>query len=437
MTLPCPCARLPGGPTTARSLTQVEAEERAALIDGRRYDIAVDMRGLLEGRTVGGDSTIDVRCREPGASTFVDCAAEVRSATLNGATSTVDTVADGRMPLPDLAGDNVLVVASAQSDTGRGAASSAPSTRPTSSSTSGRSFEPDAARRVWACFDQPDLKAPHGFIVIARELDGLSNRAPGRVSRPRGRRRGLWTFPDTPPLSTYVVVVNAGPFDELREQRGGHGLGLYCRQSLRRYLDRDADELFSSPSRGWRSSASSSASRSRRSATTRSSCPTWAARWRTGAASPGPTPCSTGAARPTRSAQRGATVLLHEMAHMWFGDLVTMRWWDDLWLNEAFASWAADLGRGDATELHRCLGDVPGRVELTATAPTWAPPPTRSGPTVPDVAQAMANFDAITYAKGQSVLKQLVGVRRRGARSSRACAPTSATTPGATPASTT
>ena len=104
-----------------------------------------------------------------------------------------------------------------------------------------------------------------------------------------------------------------------------------------------------------------------------------------------------------------ASVLLHEMAHMWFGDLVTMQWWDDLWLNEAFASWAATWGASSATRVHRRLGDVPGAVQARrATRWTWAPRRHPIRGDVPDVAQAMANFDAITYIKGESVLKQLV-----------------------------
>ncbi len=180
------------------SLTQAEAAERAALIDVQRYDIAVDMRGLLDGDTLESVSTITFTCREPGAATFLDCVADVRWATLNDRPLDLDSVADGRIPLRDLAAENVVVVSAAQSDT----ASSAGILRTVDPSDKlvyvWTSFEPDAARRVWACFDQPDLKAPHGFTVLAPDAWLVtSNSAPGSVDEHAdGGRR--WAVPRHP-----------------------------------------------------------------------------------------------------------------------------------------------------------------------------------------------------------------------------------------------
>ena len=201
---------------TARSLTRLEAEDRVTLLEVDRYDITVDLRGLFDGEVVESVSTITFRCGEPGASTFVDCAAEVRHATLNGRPLDLGTVEGGRIPLPDLAADNVLVVAAAQADT----ASSAGILRTVDPSDKlvyvWTSFEPDDARRLWACFDQPDLKAPHAFTVHAPESWTVtSNTAPSSVDDLADGGR-VWTFPDTPRLSTYVTVVNAGPFHEIR-----------------------------------------------------------------------------------------------------------------------------------------------------------------------------------------------------------------------------
>ena len=340
--------------TEPASLTRSEAEARAALIGVRRYDIAVDMTGLLEGPTIEAVSTVSFTCEEPGASTFVDCVAEIRHATLNGRTLDLSTVERGRLPLPDLAADNVLVVASAQADTG----SSAGILRTVDPSDKlvyvWTSFEPDAARRVWACFDQPDLKAPHAFTVTAPESWTVtSNCPPDSVETAPdevGSAARVWRFGDTPPLSTYVVVVNAGPFVELRSSRGGYDLGLYARQSLAKYLERDAEELFTVTAQGLaffgeRFALPFPQQRydqvfvpNMGGAMENWGCVTW-------------TDAVIYRSSPSY-AQRAlrASILLHEMAHMWFGDLVTMQWWDDLWLNEAFASWAASWSSAAATE---------------------------------------------------------------------------------------
>jgi aminopeptidase N len=397
--------------TDAASLTMTEAAQRAALVSVIRYDIDVDMTGLLEGPVITSVSTIAFTCAEPGATTFVDCVADVRRATLNGRDLDVATAADGRLPLPDLAADNVLVVVSSQDDT----ASSAGILRTVDPSDKlvyvWTSFEPDAARRVWACFDQPDLKAPHAFTVTAPEAWTVtSNSAPDSVKTAPaevGSAARVWRFADTPPLSTYVVVVNAGPFVELRSTRGGYDLGLYARQSLASYLQRDAEELFEVTAQGLAFFGEQFAMPfpQRRydqvfvpnmgGAMENWGCVTW-------------TDAVLYRSAPTY-AQRSlrADILLHEMAHMWFGDLVTMRWWDDLWLNEAFASWAASWASAHATEHVDAWAGFLAGAKLEGYLADMGPGTHPIRGDVPDVAQAMANFDAITYVKGESVLKQL------------------------------
>jgi aminopeptidase N len=332
----------------------------------------------------------------------------VVSATLNDVALDLSTHAAGRLPLPDLAQENVLVVSSVQTDTGSGNAILRSVDPQDELVYVWSSFEPDGARRAWACFDQPDLKAVHGFQVSApTEWTVLSNTAPEVVlDRDDGGR--LWVFADTPRLSTYVVVVNAGPFHELREQRGDHSLGLYCRQSLRSYLERDAEELFRVTEQGLAFFGERFAQPFPQErydqvfvpdfggAMENWGCVTWSdsVLWRT---------------RPTYAQrQLVATVLLHELAHMWFGDLVTMRWWDDLWLNEAFASFAATWAAVSATEY------VDGWASFLAGSQTqgyqmdMGPASHAIRSPVPDVDHAMANFDAITYVKGEAVLHQLM-----------------------------
>ena len=229
---------------TVASLTRAEAEQRAALLEVTRYDVAVDLRGLLEGEVLEAVSTITFTCREPGAADVRRlCRRRPLRHPQRGRLDPA-TARDGRLPLPDLRAENVLVVASSQSDTAsaRGIQRTVdPSDKLVYVWTS---FECDFARMAWANFDQPDLKAVHGFVVSAPDTwSVLSNSASTAVEALDDGGR-LWTFADTPPLSTYVVVVNAGPFYEVRTRRGGHDLGLYCRQSLKHLLDRDADELF-------------------------------------------------------------------------------------------------------------------------------------------------------------------------------------------------
>jgi aminopeptidase N len=373
-----------------------------------RYDLEVDLRGMLEGPDWVATSTVTFRCHQPGSSTFVDCDAEIQHATLNGTDLDLATVEGGRLPLPHLAEHNVLVVSSVQRDTGRGAAILRSVDASDKLVYVWSSFEPDGARRAWACFDQPDLKAPHRFTVSAPAgWTVTSNTAPDSVEdREDGGR--LWSFPDTPPLSTYVVVVNAGPFHEIREQRGEHSLGLYCRQSLRRFLERDATELLRLTEQGlafFGERFGSPFPQERYDqvfvpdlggAMENWGCVTWsdAFLYRS---------------RPTHGQREFvATVLLHEMAHQWFGDLVTMRWWDDLWLNEAFASWAATWAAEQATDYTDADATILATLELRGYQADMGPGSHPIRAEVADVAAAFANFDSITYEKGQAVLRQLV-----------------------------
>jgi aminopeptidase N len=390
------------------SLTEQEARDRSALIEVERYDITVDLRELFEGNRWLATSSVTFSCRSPGASTFVDVVGEVVSARLNDVELDVSAHADGRLPLSSLSAENVLVVSSVQTDTGSGNAILRSVDPQDKLVYVWSTFEPDGARRAWACFDQPDLKAVHGFQVSApAEWTVLSNCPPDVVlDRDDGGR--LWIFEDTPRLSTYVVVINAGPFHELREERGGHSLGLYCRQSLRPYLERDAEDLFRVTEQGLAFFGERFAQPFPQErydqvfvpdfggAMENWGCVTWSdsVLWRT----------------PPTHARRElvAIVLLHEMAHMWFGDLVTMRWWDDVWLNEAFASFAATWGAVSATEYTDAWATFLTGEQIAAYQQDMGPAshPIRSG--VADVSHAFASFDPITYYKGQAVLHQLM-----------------------------
>ena len=394
-----------------RSLTRTEAQERADLVRVVRYDIEVDLTGLADGDALHARSTITFTSTTPGAETFVDCVGEVRSATLNGSPVPTTQVGEGRIRLTGLAAENLLVVESVQTDT-----SSANGILRSVDPKDGEvyvwtSFEPDDARRCWACFDQPDLKAPHAFTVLAPEAwTVLSNRAADTVAAEpdregNGARR--WVFPDTPPLSTYVVVVNAGPFHEIRSHRGGHDLGLLCRRSLAPFLDRDAEDLFTLTADGLALFGEKFGQPFGQERYDQVFVPDMAGameNW--GSVTWGDLYLYR--SEPTRR-QRAvrAAVLMHEMAHMWFGDLVTMRWWEDLWLNEAFATWAelwASANASEFTEAYASFlsGDQPAGYRADAAVTTH---PIRQP--VDDVDAATASFDDITYIKGCAVLRQL------------------------------
>ena len=391
---------------TLRSLTRDEARERGSSLRVHSYEIAVDMTGLLERNELRAVSTIRFT-GEAGASTFVDCAARVVSATLNGEDVPPNAIDDSRIGLDNLGEDNVLVVESVQDSTDQ-----ATGVHRSVDPADGKvyvwtSFEPDEARRAWACFDQPDLKAPHAFTVTApADWVVVSNSDDPVVDDLGDCRR--WTFPATPPLSTYVPVVNAGPFYELRSERGGYDLGLYSRQSLAQFLDRDAEFLFDLTARGLaffgdhfdlpfpQRTYDQVFTPDLGGAMENFGCVTWGD--------------SLIFRSPPSPSEREllAVILLHEMAHMWFGDMVTMTWWDDLWLNEAFANWACYWAATEATEFTDAWAGFLAADKLAAypidRGPTTHPIRQPAG----DVAEATAGFDAITYEKGAAVLKQLV-----------------------------
>ncbi|WP_210440886.1 aminopeptidase N [Nocardioides xinjiangensis] len=387
-----------------RSLRQEEAVERAALLSVTSYDIDIDLTDLVDGPAFRAVSRVRFT-GAAGASTFVDCCAEVESATLNGAA--LPAAQEGRIALSGLAEDNELVVATVQRDTTHGRGVHRAVDPGDDNVYLWTTFEPDEARFAWACFDQPDLKAPHAFTVTAPAAwTVVSNSGDPVVEDLEGARR--WTFAPTPPLSTYNPVVVAGPFVEVRQEAGGYDLGLHARRTLASALERDAEQLFTITAQGLaffgerfdmpfpQRTYDQVFLPEFGGAMENYGCVTWSD---TILRRHEPT---------TGEWQMFTNVLLHEMAHMWFGNIVTMRWWDDLWLNEAFAEfacmWAAERATayGD-TAANNLVGD-----KLNAYLADQGPSSHPIRQPVPSVAHAESIFDSITYPKGAAVLKQLM-----------------------------
>lgn len=393
------------------NLTRDEAATRAALLDVTSYAIDLDL--TTGDKTFGSTTTIRFTCREPGAETWADLVdATVHEITLNGVSIDPATAyADSRIALPGLAADNELVVRAdcTYSRTGEGLhrfVDPADDRVYTYSQ-----FEVPDARRVYTTFEQPDLKAPFTFTVTAPEGWKVVSNSPTPTPEPTGDGAAVWRFAPTQPMSTYITAIVAGEYHEVLDTyEGAHGtipLGHYCRQSLVEHLD--VEELVKLTRQGFEFFEAAFdypypfgkydqlyVPEYNMGAMENAGCVTLRDEY---------LPRS----RQDRSFYEfRAEVILHEMAHMWFGDLVTMRWWDDLWLNESFAEWACYHAAVEATEFTEAW------VGFTNARKNWAYRQDQLPSTHPiaadnhDLRAVEVNFDGITYAKGASVLKQLV-----------------------------
>ncbi|MGH2785385.1 MAG: aminopeptidase N [Actinomycetota bacterium] len=388
------------------NLSREEAGRRAALIAGVTYDVSLDIDAGDE--RFGVEAHVRFAAREPGASTFLEfLAPEVTSLELNGEALDPATHFDGvRITLPAVAAENTLRVVGlgAYQRDGIGLHRAV-------DPVDGEAYvysdaEPYDIHRVYPCFDQPDLKATFTFTVNAPAgWQVASNTTPSE--RPAEGEAGTWRFPPTPVMSTYITCIAAGPYHVARDRHGDIDLGIWCRKTLAPFLD--ADEIFAVTKQGFDFFAEAFdypypfgkydqlfVPEFNSGAMENVACVTFNEDY-------------IYRSKVTDAAyERRAETILHEMAHMWFGDLVTMRWWDDLWLNESFASWAAIYAQAKATRWTNAW------VTFADAEKTWAYRQDQLASThpivadIPDIASTKVNFDGITYAKGASVLKQLV-----------------------------
>ncbi|MGY1697143.1 aminopeptidase N [Geodermatophilus sp. SYSU D00814] len=394
------------------NLTRDDAAARARLLAVDSYDLAFDLtdgEGRPGAGTFRSTTTVTFTCREPGAGSFVDLVAEtVRSATLNGVELDVSTYTEeGGLPLPDLAADNTLVVDAdcRYSNSGEGL-------HRFQDPEDGQvylytHFEPAEAKRVFACFDQPDLKGTYTVHVVAPfDWQVVSNTGDRTIEAgPAGSQ--LVHFGATKRLSTYLFALVAGPYARVTDAYEDIPLGLYCRASLAEHLD--PDELFRVTKQGFEFFQRVFDYPYPFDKYDQLFVPEFNAGAMENAGAVTILEDYVFRSRATRATyERRAETVLHELAHMWFGDLVTMRWWDDLWLNESFATYISTLCQAEATEYTTAWTTFANAEKAWAYAQDQLPSTHPIAADMVDVAAVEVNFDGITYAKGASVLKQLV-----------------------------
>ncbi|MEY4349416.1 MAG: hypothetical protein RL719_713 [Actinomycetota bacterium] len=391
------------------NLTRIEAAERAAIVSVDSYEVALD---LTSGEETFRSTTTVRFSAQAGASTFIDAiTAKVHSISLNG--EALDTaLSDGvRISLPSLAAQNVLVIdADAHyMHTGEGLHRFVdPADGEVYLYTQ---FEVPDSRRMFAVFEQPDLKATFQFTVIAPDhWQVVSNQAtPTPTSL--GGGKGEWKFAPTPRLSSYVTALIAGPYAVRRSSLTSSDgrtieLGVFCRTSLEPYLE--ADYMFDKTREGFEFFENTFDFPYPFDKYDQLYVPDFnaGAMENSGAVTFTETYVFRGVVAEAL-AERRVTTILHELAHMWFGDLVTMRWWNDLWLNESFAEYASHVAMAEATEWTEAW------TTFASGEKSWAYNQDQMPTTHPIVAEirdledVQVNFDGITYAKGASVLRQL------------------------------
>ncbi len=393
------------------NLTRDEAQTRARLLDVDSYTVELDL--TTSETTFSSTTTLEFTCTEVGAESFADLVgATVEEITLNGRSlDPAEVYVDHRIRLSDLQERNELVVRAEcpYSRTGEGLHRFVdPADDRVYTYTQ---FEVPDARQVFTTFEQPDLKSRFTFRVTAPEHWVVVSNAPTPEPQPLGDGAARWDFPPTERMSTYITAVVAGEYHaEFATYSGAHGeipLGHYCRQSLVEHMD--TEELVKLTSQGFAFFEEAFGypypfhkydqlyvPEYNMGAMENAGCVTLRDEYL------------------PRSRQDASfyefrcSVILHEMAHMWFGDLVTMKWWDDLWLNESFAEWACYHAAVEATEFDESW------TGFTNARKNWALRQDQLPSTHPiaadnhDLRAVEVNFDGITYAKGASVLKQLV-----------------------------
>ena len=391
------------------NLTSIEAAERSSILKIDNYKVDLD---LTTGDETFNSKAVITFSATPGSNTFIDAMAKrIINATLNGAPIDVSNYDGESVFLKNLAAENTLVIEmeAIYSKTGEGLHRFV-------DPADGEVYlysqhQANDSRRTFASFDQPDLKATYEFSVIAPSKWEVISNTPVIERKDIGGGKTHWTYKKSQIFSTYLTCFVAGPYHFVTDEYKGEKtipLGIYCRKSLAPFLD--SEEFFQLTKQGFAfyekefglpypfekydqlcvAEFNAGAMENVGCVTFREDLVIYRSKvteslynWR-------------------------ANVILHEMAHMWFGDLVTMKWWNDTWLNESFAEWAAYYTSSNATKYTNSW------TEFTGARKNWAYRQDQLSSTHPiavdmkNMEEVRTNFDGITYAKGASVLQQLV-----------------------------
>ncbi len=392
------------------NLTRVEATERAGIVTTESYAVRLDL--TTSDTTFRSHTTVTFGATA-GASTFIDAiTSAVHDVSLNGVALDPATVSDGvRIQLDNLAAHNVLEVDADMFfvNTGEGLHRFVD---PVDNKVYLYSqFEVPDSRRVYAAFEQPDLKATFDFEVVApTDWVVVSNSPTPEPVVQDGA--ATWVFPQTPRISSYITAIVAGPYvsmhDSLTSSDGRHiPLGIYVRQSLAEFLD--YDYIFDITKKGFEYYEREFAVPYPFAKYDQLFVPEFNAGAMENAGCVTFTEVYVFRSKVTDAVrERRVVTILHELAHMWFGDLVTMKWWNDLWLNESFAEWASTIATAEATEWTHAWATFQAMEKSWAYRQDQLPSTHPIVATINDLEDVQINFDGITYAKGGSVLKQLV-----------------------------
>ena len=391
------------------NLSRAEAADRSAHLRIHNYEVTLDV--TTGDNTFYSKSKVTFACSKPGYSTFIDAVGKrLISATLNGKSIDSSEFTGQSLFLKDLQAENELVVEveAIYSKTGEGLQRSVdPVDNEVYLYSQG---ETAFIRNMYPCFDQPDLKATFDFTVIApSHWEVISNNPVKNKSVVDGKNK--WEFTRTPVMSTYITAVVAGPYAHVHDEYNGKKkipMGIYCRKSLFQHLD--AEEIFNVTKQGFEYfervfGLAYAFEKYDQIAVVDFN---WGAMENAGCVTFREELLVFRSKVTERMYNARANTILHEMAHMWFGNLVTMKWWDDLWLNESFAEWSSYLALVEATRFKNSWAG------FNAERKNWAYRQDQLSSTHPiaadmvDIETVKANFDGITYAKGASVLHQLV-----------------------------